>query len=198
MKLMGVAGAIACLALSSCGGGGGNATTGTGSGATGASTASATADATGAWNETDACKTLDQAVVASAAGEAVSKAATTKSIPATDSTAALSQCDYTLADGRTVMFSTKVAMTTDMGADAASYADHAKAAGLQPPAPVPGVGKAAFWGDATELPHLDFFVGAHQFGFFMFKGKMASAGLEKVDPAWAKDLAIKLAHKVGA
>ncbi len=129
MKLMGVAGAIACLALSSCGGsdGGGNATAGADNST--AATSATASTATG-WNENDACKTLDQATVASVAGQAVTKAETTKSIPATDGTAALSQCDYALADGRTVMFSTKVAVTTDMGADASAYAEHAKAAGL--------------------------------------------------------------------
>lgn len=149
----------------------------------------------GGWTDDDACKTLDKSVVAAVAGQAVTKADLAKSIKAGADPVSRSQCDYLLADGRTVMLRTRVELPTDNDNAVAKFAETAKSMNMAPEA-VPGIGKGAYW-TPGDMPSLDFWIGKHQAATFQFKGDASSIVLKKGDEAWAKDLAIKLSHKIG-
>ena len=149
------------------------------------------------WNVTDARETLDRAAVAEIAGQRVTKAERTKSVAAGAATAAVSKCEYTLADGTLVTFLTKVADTDDLGAEAAKYQDEARAAGAEIPQPVAGVGNAAFWSNGNgTMPHLEVFVGQHRFAMVAMIRPVNDVPAP-IDPDWAKATAIKLAQKAG-
>ncbi|MDB5679915.1 hypothetical protein [Sphingomonas bacterium] len=184
----------ACGLLSACGGAsaGGNANAPTPADAAGGG-----GDAlVGGWTEADACKTLDQGVVAAVAGQAVTKAETKMNHQADgDDPVSRSQCHYLLADGRTVILSTRVEMPVDNTDGPAKFEAQEKSMNMVPEA-VAGVGRGAYW-TPGDMPHLDFWLGKHQTAFFQFKGDASTITLKKGDEAWAKDLAIKLSHKIG-
>lgn len=179
--------------VSACGGGG----SGNASASAPAGVSSEGGDAlAGGWTEADACKTLDQSVVAAVAGQAVTKAEKKVGHQADgDDPVSRSQCHYLLADGRTVILSTRVERSVDDSDGPAKFEKTATSMNLTPE-PVAGVGRGAYW-TPGDMPHLDFWVGQHQVAFFQFKGDASTIVLKKGDEAWAKNLAIKLSHKVG-
>lgn len=188
---------IAAAGLVSACGGGGDASGNVGTAATPDATAAGSGDAlVGNWNLGDACKTLDQSVVAAVAGQAVTKAETKIGhVADADDPVSRSQCHYLLADGRTVILSTRVELPVDDSDGPAKFEKTAKSMNMTPE-PVAGVGRGAYW-TPGDMPHLDFWVGKHQVAFFQFKGDASTITLKKSDEAWARDLAIKLSHKVG-
>ena len=177
--------------LSACGGGGGNAS------AAGAPTGAAAGGDTlvGGWADADACTTLDKSVVASVAGQAVTKADLARSDKAGADPVSRSQCNYLLADGRTVILSTRIELPVDNDTTIAKFPEQEKSMNMAPEA-VPGIGKGAYW-TPGDMPHLDFWIGQHQAASLQFKGDASTIVLKKSDEAWAKDLAIKLSHKIG-
>jgi hypothetical protein len=186
----------ACVLVSGCGGDGGNATATSSTAAPAGAAAPAGGDAlVGGWADADACATLDKSVVAAVAGQAVTKADLTKSIKAGADPVSRSQCNYLLADGRTVMLSTRIELPVDNDKGMATFADQEKSMNMTPEE-VPGIGKGAYW-TPGDMPHLDFWIGQHQVASIQFKGDASTIMLKKEDEPWAKDLAIKLSHKIG-
>lgn len=196
MKMMMRSAALAaCGLVSACGGGDGGNAAGSAASPAGVTAASGGDALVGNWADADACATLDKSVVAAVAGQAVTRADLSKSIKAGADPVSRSQCDYLLADGRTVMFSTRVEVPVDNDTTITKFPEQEKSMNMAPEA-VPGIGKGAYW-TPGDMPHLDFWIGQHQAAVFQFKGTAATVVLKKEDEAWAKDLAIKLSHKVG-
>lgn len=140
---------IAC-ALSSCGKGPAAFNGGNNAGSTSATTASG-------WAATDACKLLDKGIVATTLGSPV-VTATLGAVKAEGNGFPLySQCEYTLDDGRMLIFGT--GQYTNNTTLAEQVADMRRQAALVAKAPVdlPGLGKAAFW--AKELSAVYAFIG---------------------------------------
>ena len=98
-------------------------------------------------------------------------------------------------DGRTVILSTRVELPVDNDVTITKFPEQERSMNMAPEA-VPGIGKGAYW-TPGDMPHLDFWIGQHQAAFFQFKGDAGTIVLKKEDEAWAKDLAIKLSHKIG-
>ena len=175
----------AALVLAGCGGGGEE------------NGVAATPGDTGGWNAADPCKTLDQAAVARATGQAVTGATVTQNQPMTDSHPAhTAQCDYALADGQTVQLFTRIGSPVDNQVGIDAFVKQTVDAGLPEPEKVEGVGRAAI-NTGGPMPHLDFFVGADRFGFVMIMGRPGK-GIhpEAPEPAWARNVAETLAKAV--
>lgn len=98
----------------------------------------------GGWNEIDACKTLDKAAVAAAAGQPVKSTELSNSSPAAEGRAATTMCNYTLANDAIVGFMTRVSHDSDLSD--AEIAEMRTAGGTMPDVEdVPGLGMKAFW-----------------------------------------------------
>ena len=100
----------------------------------------------GEWGATDACKLLDKSKVASAAGSEVTKAELGAVTDAKNGMAALSTCNYTLANGGSVNVLTRDAPSGSKLADALASAKgpETQAMGMTFE-DLPGIGKAALW-----------------------------------------------------
>ena len=137
----------------------------------------------GDWGATDACKLLDKAKVAAAAGSAVTKAELGAVNEAKNGMAALSTCSYTLANGGTIGVLTRDAPSGNKLADALASAKgpEAQAMGMSFE-DVPGIGKAALWN--AKMDSLQVFYDDRRYAainlMFAPKGTDAKAMLAKV------------------
>ena len=184
MKAMGWTGALA-LMLTACGGGagGGNATDTSG------------VVAASGWKATDACAIMSRPTVAKTLGTAV---ATAELQAVKDGSVGngdvYSQCTFTLADGRMLVFGTAAAAgSPDVAGVVASLRGQMGIVTNERPVELPGVGKAALW-----LPQM------HALYVALGDGRWASATLAGFGKAAAitSDAAqadsIKLMRTIGA
>ena len=142
-------GGLACT-LCACGGGGGASNMASDAGSTSAAAASG-------WSATDACKLLDKSAVATTLGSPVATA-TLGAVKAEGNGFPLySQCEFTLEDGRMLVFGT--GQYTNNTSLAEQVADMRRQTALvaKDPVDLPGLGKAAFW--AKELGAVYAFIG---------------------------------------
>lgn len=172
----------AALLLAGCGGNGSG-----GGGADGGATAT--------WKATDACAVLDKAVVAATLNAAVASAKLDVVHAAGGGEPLFSQCVYTLADGRMLMFGTGQATNgsslheqVEHMRDQASVLSNTKAVDL------PGLGKAALW--SPELGSLYAFLGDGRFA----AATLAQPDFRKPQPSTSQIQAADTAilRKVGA
>lgn len=101
------------------------------------------------WTVKDACKTLDKAEVAAAAGQPVTKAETTHNVASAAAAGTdVSTCAYTLANGGSLTLLTRV---SDQDMSDAEIEQMRDAGGMMPRGEdVPGLGMKAFWTDQTH------------------------------------------------
>ena len=137
----------------------------------------------GDWGATDACKLLDKAKVSAAAGSEVTKAELGAVTEAKGGMAALSTCNYTLANGGTIGVLTRDAPSGNKLADALASArgPEAQAMGMSFE-DVPGVGKAALWN--AKMDSLQVFYDDRRYSainiMFAPKGTDAKAVLTRI------------------
>ena len=183
---------VSAFILTGCGESSDEAASGKGNAeqpATAVVAAAATATPPANWNAIDACAAVDKAAMAAIVGQAVNET-TLGFVNASDgTTAAGSECKYTLADGShaTLMMRwSPIADNTDGAISAAKKGleETLKAFGKTIEV-IDGVGKAAFWTDATSS--LNVFIGEDK--FIIFNAPSGSEG---------KNQAIALARKLGA
>lgn len=137
------------LALSACGGGG------TASNASGA--AGTAAPGASGWKATDACAILDKGRVVAVLGSPVATATLGAVKDEGNGFPLYSQCEFTLEDGRMLIFGT--GQYTNSTTLAEQVADMRRQTALvaKEPVDLPGLGKAAFW--AKELGAVYVFIG---------------------------------------
>lgn len=112
-----------------------------------------------AWQATDACAVLDRRVIAEVLGTTVTDAKLSAVKDAGDGADLYSQCDYMLADGRTLVIGTGRA--TNGATVAEQVKDMRRQAAImttEPPSDLRGVGKAALW--SAEVNALYAFFGS--------------------------------------
>jgi hypothetical protein len=144
------------------------------------------------WNATDACTLLDKAVVGAALSAQVTEAQLSLVHEADGSSAATSECTYTLAGGGRASFMARWSPIADNSDGAMNAAKNATAASIKafsdkPVEDIAGLGKKAF-----------FVPGINQLNVFIGEDKFVIITLASADNATAKDIAAGLAKKVGA
>ena len=108
--------------------------------------------ATGGWDAAQACAMLDAAKLSALTGVAFETARLTPMSPMTETSAAVSMCEYSGSGGATASLLTREAPFDDATPEAIEMARTAN--GLMEPAKdVPGLGKAALWREAFHLVH---------------------------------------------
>jgi len=112
--------------------------------------------ATGGWDAAQACAMLDAAKLSALTGVAFETARLTPTSPMTETTAAVSMCEYSGSGGTTASLLTREAPFDDATPEAIEMARTAN--GLMEPAKdVPGLGKAALWREAPMAKSLQVF-----------------------------------------
>jgi hypothetical protein len=173
------------LALAACSG----QTGGNGSGnGTAQQSGGSSASAEASWNAADACALLPKEVVEEAVGQPVTGTQLSRASAGTADTAAMSQCTYSFAGGKSLDFFARRSPVPDNNDAAMKQTRDSMTEAMGVAAEeVPNLGKNAFWVSRGNQLHV--FIGEDRYIYFMAMNAPAGADLKAAELALARRIA---------